>query len=613
MTDLAGAAAADEPVNPARLAGLLETIEHHLLGDAPSLTRIEVAERAGVPLEMAVQLWRLLGFATNDDDEVAFTEADVDALRASHELTRLGILGEDSQAALVRTWGRSFARLAEWETTLLANVAGADEDPEARLAVLAAEVLPRVESLQTYIWRRHLASASSRLVSVQSGGTAAAELAVCFVDIVGYTSRSKSLDESELVAWLEGFEDTATGIVVDRGGRIIKTIGDEILFVADDPAAAAEIALLLTERGEDPDDPFPSVRAGDRPRRGGQPARGRLRAGREHRLPADLAGAARHGAGRPAAPTRCSRAGSAPTRTTTRPAPEPPPDDDEHAVPLPPDAAQLGEGVLAPAVVGAAPGVSAAAWAPRGPSGAPRRRSRRTGLDSAGLSGSSLGCRPLQRLTTEVSPVSRGSAATRRKRRSPAAVDGGHDNDRAEAKLRERSYRHNRSGRVSRVIPDMSARRVPDSAQGDLPVGQARAGGALLGGEVGGVGERLAQVGGEPLRRLLERLRAGAERQVPDRRQQAVRAEHADEARALDEVVPAGRVQPGERVEQLVLGLGHHPAQVLLGADVRSSTPPRRWSAGPSGWRRRWPARARRPCRPCPRRRRSRSRSRRAR
>ena len=96
-------------------------------------------------------------------------------------------------------------------------------------------MLPRVEALQSYIWRRHLASASSRLVAVQAGGTSAGDQAVCFVDIVGYTSRSKSLDESELVAWLEGFEDAATGVVVDHGGRIIKTIGDEILYVADDP------------------------------------------------------------------------------------------------------------------------------------------------------------------------------------------------------------------------------------------------------------------------------------------------------------------------------------------------------------------------------------------
>ena len=87
-------------------------------------------------------------------------------------------------------------------------------------------------------------------------------MAVCFVDIVGYTTHSKSLDEDALVAWIEGFEQDATGTVVDHGGRVIKTIGDEILFTADDPAAAAEIALALTERGLDEDDPFPAVRAG---------------------------------------------------------------------------------------------------------------------------------------------------------------------------------------------------------------------------------------------------------------------------------------------------------------------------------------------------------------
>lgn len=243
-------------------ADALETIEQYLLGETPSLTRLQVAERAGVSMELAEQLWRLLGFANQTDDAIAFTEADVEALVQTQELMKLGVLSPDSQAALVRTWGRSFARLAEWETTLLADVAIADPDPEARLAELAASVLPRVEALQTYIWRRHLASASSRMFAVQSAATATAELAVCFVDIVGYTTHSKNLEQAELVAWLEHFEDVATGLVVDHGGRIIKTIGDEILFVADDPAAAAELALLLTELGEDRDDPFPSVRAG---------------------------------------------------------------------------------------------------------------------------------------------------------------------------------------------------------------------------------------------------------------------------------------------------------------------------------------------------------------
>ena len=153
---------------------------------------------------------------------------------------------------------------------------------------------------------------------------------------------------------------------MDHGGRIIKTIGDEILFVADDPAAAADVALLLTARGEDPDDPFPSVRAAI--------AHGEVvsRLGDvfgpvgEHRLAADVAGAARHGAGRPARLRGALGRAWAPTRTTTtgpgsRRAPS---DGRRHAVPLPPDAPQLGEGVLAPAVVGAAPGVSAAPESP---------------------------------------------------------------------------------------------------------------------------------------------------------------------------------------------------------------------------------------------------------
>ncbi|MBB6627840.1 adenylate/guanylate cyclase domain-containing protein [Nocardioides sp. KIGAM211] len=239
-------------------------MEEYLLGEKPTLTRVQVAEQAGMNQTVAEELWRLLGFPQQTDEAVAFTEADVQALRETDALMRLGILSPDSQAALVRTWGRSFARLAEWETTLLANVAtaGPDPDPEARLTELAAEVLPRVESLQTYVWRRHLAASTSRMFAVQSVGATKVQLAVCFVDIVGYTSQSKSLDEAELVSWLENFESETTGLVVDHGGRIIKTIGDEVLFVADDIEVAAEIALKMVEKGADEDDFFPAVRAG---------------------------------------------------------------------------------------------------------------------------------------------------------------------------------------------------------------------------------------------------------------------------------------------------------------------------------------------------------------
>lgn len=244
------------------LSGALETVEVFLLGDAPSLTKVEVAARAGVPLPVAEELWRLLGFAHAADDDPAFTEADVEALRLSHDLIELGILSPERQAALVRTWGRSYARLADWQTTLLTDVALESGDPAARVTTLAEQVLPRVDALQSYVWRRHLASAASRAIGSDTVGSPAAPLAVGFVDIVGYTSRSKALSETDLVAWVEAFEAGATGTVVDHGGRVIKNIGDEVLYVADSSAAAAEIALTLTARGSDAGDDFPEVRAG---------------------------------------------------------------------------------------------------------------------------------------------------------------------------------------------------------------------------------------------------------------------------------------------------------------------------------------------------------------
>jgi adenylate cyclase len=244
--------------------GRIEEIERALLGSKRSFTRKEVADKAGIPIDVAEELWQQLGFPHAADDDVAFTKEDLKALQRTRELISLGILTPESQAALVRTWGRSFARLAEWQVSLLAELAIEDDDPQSRLTELMDVVLPRVEKLQTYIWRRHLESAASRLLSqvAEEGPGTTSTMAVGFVDIVGYTGQSKTLSDAELVEWVEYFENEMTRTVVDLGGRVIKTIGDEVLFVADDPVSAAEVALIVTERGEDDDDKFPRVRAG---------------------------------------------------------------------------------------------------------------------------------------------------------------------------------------------------------------------------------------------------------------------------------------------------------------------------------------------------------------
>ena len=244
--------------------GRIEEIESALLGSKRVFTRKEVADKAGVPIEVAEELWQQLGFPRAADDDVAFTKEDFKALRRTNELISLGILTPESQAAMVRTWGRSFARLAEWQVNLLAERAIEGEDPRERLTELMEAVLPRVEKLQSYVWRRHLEGAASRLLdhAGADGPGTTSTMAVGFVDIVGYTSQSKTMTDSELVHWVEHFENEMTRTVVDLGGRVIKMIGDEVLFVAEDPVSAAEAALIVTERGEEKDDEFPRVRAG---------------------------------------------------------------------------------------------------------------------------------------------------------------------------------------------------------------------------------------------------------------------------------------------------------------------------------------------------------------
>jgi len=250
------------PEDGSPLGDVVGLVEAFLLGDAPSLTRDQVAEEAGVPLAMAMELWRLSGFPHAEEDEVAFTAADVEALRLTHDLMRLGVLSPDRQAALVRTWGRSFARLAEWQTSLLGDVAlehGADAD----ILDLAGEVLPRVEALQSYIWRRHLVSAAARVLPMLSTGQAEVPLAVGFVDIVGYTAHSRTIDEGELVDLVEGFEAEMAALVGDvPQGRVIKSLGDAVLYVCPSPLDAVTVALEAIAAGEEDELAFPRVRAG---------------------------------------------------------------------------------------------------------------------------------------------------------------------------------------------------------------------------------------------------------------------------------------------------------------------------------------------------------------
>jgi adenylate cyclase len=236
-------------------------LERALLGGSRRYTRLEVAELTGVPLDRAQRLWRALGFPDVDDDKVAFTDLDVQALRTVQELVELGLIDDDTQIATTRAMGQSLSRLAEWQVSVLTDVL---EDLDANSPEVAAEaareLVPVLEGLIGYVWRRHLAASAARALA-NPDEVVARTMAVGFADLVGYTSLTRQVDEDVLVRVISNFESVASDVIAEQGGRVVKTVGDEVMFVADDAAAGGEIALRLVE-AVDAVEELPGLRVG---------------------------------------------------------------------------------------------------------------------------------------------------------------------------------------------------------------------------------------------------------------------------------------------------------------------------------------------------------------
>jgi adenylate cyclase len=242
-----------------------QAVEHELLGGARRYTRTQVADRAGVDAELARTLWRALGFPDVGDEEVAFTDRDVEALRTVRSLVDSGVLDEEAQLSVTRAMGQSLSRLAEWQVATITEALGRVDSPhkgplqEQDAAAVARELVPVMEGLIGYVWRRHLAATAGRLLG--GGDVVARSMAVGFADLVGFTSLTRHVSEDELARLVDRFEGMAADTIAELGGRVVKTVGDEVMFTADGPSAGAEIAVALSER-IGADETLPDLRVG---------------------------------------------------------------------------------------------------------------------------------------------------------------------------------------------------------------------------------------------------------------------------------------------------------------------------------------------------------------
>jgi adenylate cyclase len=239
-----------------------EALERLLLDGPRRYTRLQVAELSGMAPERTQRLWRALGFPDAADDDPAFTDADVQALGVLAELIDSGFVDEGTEASIARAMGQALSRLADWQADMLADAlmrTGPDGErrpasPDEAVAVAGA-LLPKMREIQSYVWRRHLAANADRLLATSAGQGDRRELAVGFADLVGYTSRSRGMGGRELGAMVEDFESIATEVIARHRGRVVKTVGDGVLFTTVTAVDAVELGLRLPEVWDSPERP----------------------------------------------------------------------------------------------------------------------------------------------------------------------------------------------------------------------------------------------------------------------------------------------------------------------------------------------------------------------
>lgn len=230
----------------------------------------ELAEATGVDLEKARRLWRALGFPEHGA-ATAFTRSDGQALSTLVGLVDSGLIDFDLAVHLTRAVGQTMARLSDWEvsallTRVLELARDQTEDDDDTLSIglrMIEEFSEPFEELLLYVWRRHLAAAVARIeaLGAREEDLHTTKLTVGFADIVQFTALSNELSQERIGDLVELFEARCADVVASQRGRVIKSIGDSVLFVHEDPIPAYEIAEgIITVIGRDPR--MPDVRVG---------------------------------------------------------------------------------------------------------------------------------------------------------------------------------------------------------------------------------------------------------------------------------------------------------------------------------------------------------------
>jgi adenylate cyclase len=257
MRHLAEAGATEQEIAEAARSGTLGVLALDLALRPPGemVTLADAAADAGLSLEDASALWRALGFAVPSDGSLRLTSAEATLLRTLFDLGR-EVVGEQRIVGFARVLGWATAVLGEAlvdafriqvEVPRLGSGTSYAEIVE-QYTQLASAAFPTFVDGLGVLTRAHMLRVSrSAWAPDEQRSAVTREQTIGFADLVGYTGHSRVLSTTDLAGAIGRFETEVTDLVSRFGGRLVKFIGDEAMFVVDDPSKACELGLALAE------------------------------------------------------------------------------------------------------------------------------------------------------------------------------------------------------------------------------------------------------------------------------------------------------------------------------------------------------------------------------
>jgi class 3 adenylate cyclase len=221
------------------------------------LTRAAAMETSGLSSDDFDAFTRALGFTRVQrapDGEIGITAADLEALTLFASLA--DSFTREEAIGLVRVIGAAVARVAEASVSMFLNdieahmlASGGSELDLATSAYDLIDLIPALSGQFDSVLRRHVQQAveRTRVATIEHNERFLYRYAIGFVDLVGFTEVSRSMEPRTLAKFMRDFEGRAHDVVTAGDARIVKLIGDEVMFAATDADAACQAAGALMD------------------------------------------------------------------------------------------------------------------------------------------------------------------------------------------------------------------------------------------------------------------------------------------------------------------------------------------------------------------------------